>query len=79
MNFNEYLIQADPKYMPDVSIEVDDMYQYFTVPGGHIVVLRIKEELYSYYVPDDSLRLFTMDQDGNKKSRSCFKLKSPLR
>lgn len=75
MNFQAYLRQQDPKRHPRVYIERSDCYGYYTgsLPYGRAIVdLEIHGEHYLYLLPTDSERLWTMDEDGNPKARSCF-------
>lgn len=72
MTFTEYLNQPDPVYMPNVIITESDCDTVFTnVKGDISISLTINGKLY-YYVTDTYNRLWTIDSDGNKKSRSCF-------
>lgn len=78
MIFQEYLRQQDPKRHPRVYIERDDCYGFYegSLPFGRaIIVLLIHNEYYSYLLPEKSERLWTMDEDGNPKARSCFQFK----
>ena len=75
MTFQEYLKQQDPKRHPRVFIKRSDCYGFHegSLPYGRAIVdLEIHGEHYLYLLSDNSENLWTMDEDGNPKARSCF-------
>jgi hypothetical protein len=76
MTFTEYINQVDPKRQCNVRITKDDCYQIYNDYLGKVIVLLINNIFYSYLLPKDcpiySKTLYIMDEDGNKKSISCF-------
>jgi len=74
MTFKEYLIQVDPRKLPRVVIRQEDIYTSWRVRRGKAILLDIHDEIFQYYVPNNSIILWTTDEDGNKKKPSCFVL-----
>ena len=84
MTFNEYINQTTPKRSINVQITKDDCYHTYNVYNGLVIMLLIGGEYYSYLLPKDrifnlkSSLLYTMDNDGNKKSLSCFRFNANI-
>jgi len=77
MTFQEYLSQKDPKKFHPGSVEVKKQELYFGYRFGRIgysVGLIIHGEMYTYIIPVGDDCMWTMDDDGNKRVRSVFKL-----
>ena len=80
MTLTEYLSQPDPVRMPHVVLQ-DGEYEVWNTAGvkpyrfTHISVPVFKG---SYVVKEGETNLYTQDQFGYPKSRSCFHLDKPL-
>jgi hypothetical protein len=80
MTLEEYLAQTDPVRMPDVILQEGE-YEVWNTAGvkphrfTHISVPSVKG---SYSVKEGETNLYTQDQFGYPKSRSCFSLDKPL-
>lgn len=76
MNFQEYLIQTDPRRFPNVQITRKECFQIYSsgIPGVETIVLQIHDGLYVYRKDQGDSRLYTMDKDQNKKALSVFRL-----
>lgn len=73
MTFQEYINQPDPVRKPTVYLTMDDLYHHWTVGKQTWVQLFMFGEYYTYLL--DHENLFTTDENGNKVSMSCFRLK----
>ena len=76
MNFEDYIKQENPRKLHPGTVEVSDFWLTF-----HYPVIRIHTDLlcmavslgkFSYVLKSNSNILWTMDADGNPKSRSVF-------
>lgn len=74
MNFQEYINQVNPVRNPDVVLTPDD-YTEITVHGPNRLV-EIKHFDIYYVIPEGKTRLWTRDDNGNKKEPSCFRLQT---
>ena len=80
MTLTEYLAQTDPVRMPDVVLEEGE-YEIFNTVGmkpfrfTHVYLPSVKG---SYSVKEGDTTLYTQDQFGQPKNRSCFSLPHPL-
>lgn len=80
MTLTEYLAQTDPVRMPDVVLQEGE-YEVFNTVGmkpfrfTHVHIPLVKG---SYSVKEGATTLYTQDQFGQPKSRSCFSLPYPL-
>jgi hypothetical protein len=73
MTFTEYLNQTEPQRNPRVIITENDCDTLFTnAKGDTTISLTINERRYYYVMTANNPRFWTIDSDGNKKSRSCF-------
>jgi hypothetical protein len=76
MNFQQYIIQENPKKRNFVKVRYQDIEQIqSSILGQSIITLKIHGTLYDYLLTKESEILYTIDQDGNKKRRSCFSYK----
>lgn len=79
MTLQEYLAQEDPQKMPTVILQEGE-YEVWNTAGvsprrfTHISINGIG----SYSVNEGQTQLYTQDQFGYPKSRSCFHLEKPL-
>lgn len=74
MTFQEYLDQKDPKRRHSVDIADEDIFhRYSGASKGEFIVLNIHGDFYTYYREEGKTLLWTVDEDGNKKSTSCFR------
>lgn len=76
MKFEQYISQEQPKKQRPGSVEVSDIFLTF-----HYPVVRIHSQLFyiavslgqfSYILKSNDDTLWTMDADGNPKTRSVF-------
>jgi hypothetical protein len=89
MKFSEYLTQKNPKRLSSFSVEIDmrvwkneiriSLPLKFSFAGkiieSHIVSIPFNGEYIDYITnSEDDGDLWTMDNDGNKKEKSVFKL-----
>jgi hypothetical protein len=78
MTFQEYLNQEDPKRMPNVVLEMEDLYIVYTLNSKsgkvHMIQLHIHGDLHEYRLDEGDTQLWAMDEHGNKKARSCFSI-----
>ena len=81
MNLTEYLNQgSDPKKMPSVGLNLDEVTIYRVGMGYGVQVPKLDERFMeigfsaTYYVESNGRTLWTIDEKGQKKSRSCFYL-----
>ena len=74
MTFKEYLIQLSPRYQPRVKVTIKDLELMFNAPDPYryIVSLIYLGKRFDYVIKMDSPALWTMDEDGNPRQRSCF-------
>lgn len=76
MTLTEYYNQTEPKSGVCVELSQSDYNIIFDVPGGKIIGAHICGRYYQYFMPTGTNKLYTMDQDGNKKTLSVFTLKT---
>ncbi len=74
MTYEEYLNQTDPKPFLNVKVKRSECFSISKVLCGEIIVLKIKDEYYSYLVFTGTTLFWTMDEHGNKKAPSVFSL-----
>lgn len=80
MTLQEYLSQTDPVKMPHVVL-AEGEYEVWNTAGvaprrfTHISVPAVNA---SYSVNEGDTQLYTQDQFGYPKSRSCFHLERPI-
>jgi hypothetical protein len=75
MTFTEYLNQADPQRQLHVEVTNADTAHISLLNRKDckaVITLQIHDKCFYYFLKNDSDRLYTMDQDGNPKSSSCF-------
>lgn len=75
MTFQEYLNQEEPKklYPGSVKLKEKNCFRISNHYGIKIIELKIFDKFIEYRANENGL-LFTMDEDGNKKSASVFSL-----
>lgn len=91
MTFKEYLKQKDPvkQHIGTVSVDEDDCFAYWKSykvfnsvshygEWAWVIDLRIGSMHIEYLKLPQSDALYTMDEDGNKKRMSVFKLNFEL-
>lgn len=84
MTLTEYINQADPKRNPVVFLEESEYEIHGSINVGvnvltsiEIPVIRKKYGINSCYIQrNGDSNLWTQDEHGNPKSRSCFYIKS---
>lgn len=78
LTFQEYMNQKNPKRFPEVHVKTNDCKQIIYDPLGLLIVLEFKfpEHNYqcTYFKKPGDRTLWTMDNQGNPKERSVFKL-----
>jgi len=74
MTYEEYLNQTDPKPFLNVKVKRSECFSISKVFCGEIIVLKIKDEYYSYLIFTGTTLFWTMDEHGNKKAPSVFSL-----
>lgn len=78
MNFKEYCEQKSPKRLPSFSVELNtiDVFGVYERFNGKTVDLVFQGEHMTFLIPRGSTNggMYTMDQDGNKKHASVFRL-----
>lgn len=76
MTLTEYLNQQDPVRMPHVALQPGEyiLGHFFGAPGRRIAEVFLPKIGYSYCVYEGNKRLYTVDDNGNPKSPSCFYL-----
>jgi len=80
MTLTEYLDQKDPARMPNV-ILAEGEYEVWNTAGVkpyRFTHINIPVFRGSYVVKEGETNLYTQDQFGYPKSRSCFHLDKPL-
>jgi hypothetical protein len=80
MTLTEYLAQEDPVRMPNV-ILAEGEYEVWNTAGVkpyRFTHINIPVFRGSYVVKEGETNLYTQDQFGYPKSRSCFHLDKPL-
>jgi hypothetical protein len=80
MTLTEYLDQKDPARMPNV-ILAEGEYEVWNTAGikpYRFTHINIPVFRGSYVVKEGETNLYTQDQFGYPKSRSCFHLDKPL-
>jgi len=80
MTLTEYLNQEDPARMPNV-ILAEGEYEVWNTAGikpYRFTHINIPVFRGSYVVKEGETNLYTQDQFGYPKSRSCFHLDKPL-
>ena len=74
MTFQEYLNQTDPKRKPNVELTMEDLYNVYPIyrrnESIYLIELLIHGKIYDYRLENETGVLWTMDNDGNSKSRS---------
>jgi hypothetical protein len=82
MTFKEYVNQKDPIRFPKVYLEEKDMDMHILVETKPKKVweisLKMFGEYYRYKINEGDNIVWTMDEDGNKKSASCFRFNGIL-
>jgi hypothetical protein len=82
MTFKEYVNQEDPIRFPKVYLEEKDIDMHLLVETKPKKVweisLKIAEKYYSYRINEGDNVVWTMDEDGNKRSSSCFRFNGIL-
>ncbi len=80
MTLAEYLNQETPKRLPVVYLEKTDFRIVHEASQFVVVEIPILYKLFNtnavYIKQKDGTFLWTMDEDGNKKHRSCFRITS---
>lgn len=81
MKYSEYLTQENPVRMPNVIVDpmwytLGHTIRLSAMPNDTITQITLKGlEQYNYVLKGKDKRVWTTDQDGNPKSRSCFSIK----
>jgi hypothetical protein len=80
MTLTEYLAQTDPVRMPEVVLQTGE-YEVFSSAGiapnrfTHVYVPAVQG---SYTVKEGETNLYTQNEFGYPKNRSCFHLPEPI-
>lgn len=78
MTFEEYINQVRSKRYVNVVLEMKDLYHSSTFERKsgiiYYVQIMIHGEVYTYLLEDGDTTFWTIDEHGNKKSRSCFSI-----
>ena len=76
MTLSEYLAQENPVRMPQVLLSEGEyqLSHYHGVIGLRVAAVFLPAIDACYCVKEGNPRLYTIDQDGNPKSPSCFYL-----
>lgn len=81
MTLTEYLNQADPVHMPFVMLEQTEIKVWQVIPRIKKALVEVPKlyEAYGvnaqYIIEEGDPALWVMDNDGNPRARSCFRLK----
>lgn len=80
MTFQEYLNQENPKKNPNVVLQMEDIYHFWThnfkTGKVYIILLMIESEVYEYSLDEGDTILWTTDDQGNKHKISCFRIEN---
>ena len=76
MTLTQYLNQENPVRMPHVVLQTGEYSQgsFIGAPGKRFAPVSL-HGIGFYCVKEGDTRLYTVDNDGNPKSPSCFHLK----
>ena len=81
MNLQEYINQTEPKQMPIVGLKRNEVVIY-NVNKKYLVQVPELNKKYGidavYIVKENNLSLWTINEHGTKKDRSCFYLNFKL-
>jgi hypothetical protein len=83
MTFKEYVNQEDPIRFPKVYLTEDDFEMCLMVHTNNPrkvweISLKMFGEYYRYQINEGDNIVWTMDEDGNKRSSSCFRFNGIL-
>ena len=78
MTYKEYCNQPPLQKCSSFSVilKKEDCFHIYDVKNGRIVDIKFNEKHYTYFIPKESKdgSMYTMDEDGNKKRASVFRL-----
>lgn len=74
MTYKEYLTQLSPRRVLSVEVRPEECESIWAncIVNTKVVSLKIHNTFHTYVTKVESNRLWTIDQDGNPKSSSCF-------